>query len=704
MGCSSSRPAAKEKNPNLKTGIPKKRPADMENGLDVDGGEANNVKDLILKRSQQSMEGRANQTLVHNLVHDEFRRQITEVYDMAGGKLLGKGGFGTVQTVTHKQSRVKYALKAVELSRVKDEKSLDFFFREVEVMRSLDHPNICRLHAVYPTVDYLFMVMDLCEGGDLLTTYHFKSEQEAANIVLKVTSAVRYMHDRHIAHRDLKLDNILTDYTKDGTDVKVVDFGLSAHFEDFRLEHDIVGTWVYMAPEVISGSHFPRTCDMWSIGVISYLLLCGYPPFGGSSTAELKEQIQHGTYQFHYDAWSSISNTAKNFIKRLLVRNPQERMSAAEAQHHPWLNMSSLEKEGICDDAIENMKKFRQTNYLKKLALELVARSLDTEQIRQLEQCFVAMDKDGSGTISFEEFESVLSTHENLSAAEIKGMFEAANVDNGKELHFNDFLAATLGRRDLDERRLTLAFDRLDFDHSGKIDASDLKLIVGGDLEEEDVMSLMDEFDLNKDGSIDFEEFQLAMRKVDAPGAEFPVVRLATARASSMPNLELAAHLDHIQETLVLHQLPNGKRMTDGTPSSSFDETDTSVHDRRQIVSRASLVRCVSRLVDQTGNRQRRRTTIGISNPAAKVAVAKAAMQAEALKTGRKLAGSDTAGPDPLADFPGSSDSTQTSTATKFTAIDSVHPLAEEFEEPMPWGRHVSRAEEGSSLLTPPLQ
>ncbi|CAN0302370.1 unnamed protein product [Laminaria digitata] len=107
--------------------------------------------------------------------------------------------------------------QVVELSRVKDTKSLDFFFKEVDMMRQLDHPNICRLHAVYSTVEHLFMVMDLCLGGDLLTTYHFKSEQEAANIMLKVTNAVRYMHDRNIAHRNLKLDNIfLMDSTKEG--------------------------------------------------------------------------------------------------------------------------------------------------------------------------------------------------------------------------------------------------------------------------------------------------------------------------------------------------------------------------------------------------------------------------------------------------------------------------------------------------------
>ncbi|CAN0076719.1 unnamed protein product [Pylaiella littoralis] len=491
---------------------------------------------LILKKNQSSLEGRQNQSLVQNLVHDEFRRQITEVYDMNEGSLLGKGGFGTVQTVVHRQSGKKYALKAVELSRVKDEKSLEFFFREVEVMRKLDHPNICRLHAVYPTVEHLFMVMDLCEGGDLLTTYHFKSEQDAANIVLKVTNAVRYMHDRSIAHRDLKLDNILTNETKEGVDVQLVDFGLSAHFDDFKLEHDVVGTWVYMAPEVISGSHFPRTCDMWSIGVISYLLLCGYPPFGGSSTAELKENIQHGTYQFHHDAWSSISGKAKNFIKRLLVRNPQERMSAAEAQHHPWLNNHdpSGKEQKLSEGALANLVAFRTTNVLKRLALELVARSLDQEQIRNLEKEFAKMDRDGSGTISLEEFDRVLSSQADLSKADIHALFASVDVDNGNAVNFNEFLAATLERRELDERRLKLAFDRLDYDHSGTIDSTDLRNIVGSDLGQEGIDEIFTLFDLNRDGEIDFSEFKLAMRKADAP-----TVRLATYRPSSMPHIKV---------------------------------------------------------------------------------------------------------------------------------------------------------------------
>ncbi|CAM9623497.1 unnamed protein product, partial [Scytosiphon promiscuus] len=634
------------------------------------------------------------------------------------GSLLGKGGFGTVQTVVHKESGKKYALKAVELSRVKDEKSLDFFFREVEVMRKLDHPNICRLHAVYPTVEHLFMVMDLCEGGDLLTTYHFKSEQDAANIVLKVTNAVRYMHDRMIAHRDLKLDNILTDDTKEGGDVKLVDFGLSAHFQDFRLEHDVVGTWVYMAPEVISGSHFPRTCDMWSIGVIAYLLLCGYPPFGGSSTAELKEQIQHGTYQFHHDAWSSISGKAKNFIKRLLVRNPQERMSAAEAQHHPWLhnNDPHAKERNLSKQALANLVAFRKTNALKKLALELVARSLDHEQIRNLEKDFAKMDKDGSGTISFEEFDHVLSSQADLSREDIRSLFTSVDVDNGKELNFNEFLAATLERRQLDEMRLKLAFDRLDFDHSGTIDATDLRNIVGSDLGQEGIDAIFKEFDLNRDGEIDFGEFKLAMRKADAPG-----LRLATYRSSSMPHLNVnATSMVHLERTVIDAQKHRQAMMlqqhgTSGpTPEDSVDEgLDDSVqydddgsaggsgggYNRREAVMRASLVRCASKLIEKGPYR---RATLEVSDPATQKAARDAALQDSVLPP--RPSGS---GPDPLAIIQARrasdgataiSGETSSAGATQKVVDEwvSIPPHIE--EEPLPWGHGEQRVTAATSV------
>lgn len=632
-------------------------------------------KKLLRQKHQMSMEDRHNQTLVQNLVHDEFRRQISEVYDLSEGVSLGAGGFGKVQTVVHKQSGTKYALKVVELSRVKDAKSLDFFFKEVDMMRQLDHPNICRLHAVYSTVEHLFMVMDLCKGGDLLTTYHFKSEQEAANIMMKVTNAVRYMHDRSIAHRDLKLDNILMDSTKEGADVKLVDFGLSAHFTDFQLEHDVVGTWVYMAPEVISGNHFPRTCDMWGIGVIAYLLLCGYPPFGGSSTAELKDMIQHGTYQFHHEAWSSISNKAKNFIKRLLVRNPQERMSALEAQHHPWLNQKSLGtgEQKLSKAALSNLVTFRQTSNLKRLALELVARSLNSEQIRRLEQDFLKMDKDGSGTISFEEFESVLASQADLSREELRALFNSMDVDNGKELNFNEFLAATLERRKLDKRRLRLAFDRLDFDHSGTIDANDLKLIVGSDMGQEAIDKIFKEFDLNQDGEIDFNEFTTAMLKADPP-----VVRLATYRPSSMPHINASQSIKNLKKTIAdADQAGEDTSLNTSTTSGGETESDA--------VMRASLARCASKMMEDGALRNT------VPEPVTK--------RPMVLFTKKGVGGSSRqfrAGPSRLAHLISSQrSSTGTMGATKIE-VDAweARPMYVE-EEPEPWGEKVVTAATG---------
>ena len=197
-------------------------------------------QELTIDRSDR----RRGQTMLQNLIHEEYRRAISEVYDLSGGAQLGSGGFGTVQVVTHRLSGKQYALKTIELELVKDKQSFDFFMKEVEIMKQLDHPNIGRLQEVYQTPDYLFLVMDLYTGGNLLESYQFQSERAAAEIVSNITNAVRYCHDRHIAHRDLKLDNILFEHSGPGAEIKLVDFGLSCYFSEAQMEHDVVGTWV----------------------------------------------------------------------------------------------------------------------------------------------------------------------------------------------------------------------------------------------------------------------------------------------------------------------------------------------------------------------------------------------------------------------------------------------------------------------------
>mmetsp|Transcript_16678 Transcript_16678/g.23614 ORF Transcript_16678/g.23614 Transcript_16678/m.23614 type:complete len:718 (-) Transcript_16678:3-2156(-) len=583
-------------------------------------------------------ERRRQQTLLQNLVHEEYRKTITEVYEIGNGKQLGSGGFGTVQIVTRHATGKEFALKTVELDRVKDKKSFDFFIKEIEIMKNLDHPNIVRLQEVFHTPSYLFMIMDLCTGGNLLQSYKFKTEKAAANIIRCIVNAIRYCHDRGIAHRDLKLDNIVYEHNGSDAVVKLVDFGLSCYTSDYTLEHDVVGTWVCMAPEVIKGHHNPCACDMWSIGVIAYLLLCGYPPFTGQDKEKLKWQITHGTYKFHESSWGKISLLAKSFITRLLVRNPQERMTAAEAQHHPWL---SNDIKGIDSplpaEVAKSIIKFRDASLLKKLALKTVARAMEADQVLLLEREFEKADTRNAGLITMSDLKQLLKrsfvahgiSHEghvgqrrsitfrrsSISQDHLLSIFNALNVDHSGSLSLNDFIAASMSRRALDERRLRLAFDRLDFDHNGYISVDDLELVVGTGADHDELKKAISEFDSTGDGLITFEEFSAAMRCAEEVG----VLDMATMHRKSL-NIQLKNITRNDMRTLVEEttedkndsEESNEKRnntLLDHLSNISTDDTETKeteseTHDE---VHRASILRSAVLLKDAVhynGNRK----------------------------------------------------------------------------------------------------
>ncbi|CAM9511558.1 unnamed protein product [Chrysoparadoxa australica] len=440
--------------------------------------------------------------------------------------MLGKGGFGSVQVVTHRMSGEKYALKTVDLV-TKDAYSLGFFMKEVEIMKRIDHPGIVRLNEVYQTPEYLFLVMDLYDGGNLLESYTFRSEADCAKMMKKLVGAVRYCHDKGIAHRDLKLDNILLQKTTDekDPDIKLVDFGLSIQFDSaLKLENSTVGTWLYMAPEVIVGTHLPIACDMWSLGIIAYLLICGYPPFEGKTVDELKWQVKCGKYSFRDKYWGNISAIGKNFIKRLLVRNPQERMTAAEAQHHPWINDADVSTKPLPSEVVANLDAFKKTCLVKKLALSLMARTLEPQHLEQLSRDFRNMDLGDSGEVSLPDFRKVLkeSTKHHRSSnrlnMEAEMMFDSMDLNGAGKVCFNDFLAASLARRELDEGRLRVAFDRLDYDHDGYISIDDLELTCGSDSEDGKLSKALAEVDINGDGLVEFWEFARAMRVTNSVG------------------------------------------------------------------------------------------------------------------------------------------------------------------------------------------
>jgi len=262
------------------------------------------------------------------------RKTIKEEYDFA--EELGRGGFSIVVKAIKKDTKEVVAVKIIEKNQSEEE--LLLLQREIDILRKLNHKNIIALKDVYDEKDTIHLVMELVQGGELfdqIVSRGTYSEADAANIIRQILEAVAYMHDNGIAHRDLKPENLLCSGDEHNT-IKVTDFGLSKDFSSASLRTSC-GTPDYVAPEVLKGQPYDNTVDIWSIGVITYILLCGFPPFYGNTDQQIFEKILRVDYDFPSPDWDSISAEAKQFIKSILVPEPSKRPSAVEALEMDWI-------------------------------------------------------------------------------------------------------------------------------------------------------------------------------------------------------------------------------------------------------------------------------------------------------------------------------------------------------------------------------
>lgn len=222
----------------------------------------------------------------------------------------------------------------------KNEKLFKVANREISIMRILDHPNIIKLHEIYEDEKYLSLVLEYCSGGDLfeyLFERHHLCEEEAAHILHNILTALEYLHCQHICHRDLKLQNFMFDKKGSEAVLKLIDFGLSAQYSSEEgTFKTIVGSPLYIAPEILSKKPYDYTCDTWSVGVIFYLLLAGTPPFLGETNREVFQNICKGNYDIEKGIWQSISSEAKDLLKSFLKVDSKQRITCHAAMKHKW--------------------------------------------------------------------------------------------------------------------------------------------------------------------------------------------------------------------------------------------------------------------------------------------------------------------------------------------------------------------------------
>jgi len=276
---------------------------------------------------------------------EEEADALTKKYEIK--KELGRGAFSVVKLGVNKKTKEKVAIKIINRNDVGQdyEKNLRM---EMEILKKVHHENIIALLEMIEAGNKLYFVMELVTGGELFDRIVEKgsySEEDARVLVKKIVSAIDYLHKLGIAHRDLKPENLLVKSIQNDTEVKIADFGLSKIIDKEKLMQTACGTPGYVAPEVLNAEGYDKEVDMWSIGVITYILLCGFPPFYSESVPEVFEQIMKAEYDYPEEYWEDISAEAKNFIDSLLVVDVSKRLTAEQSLEHPWLKGKKKDKK-----------------------------------------------------------------------------------------------------------------------------------------------------------------------------------------------------------------------------------------------------------------------------------------------------------------------------------------------------------------------
>lgn len=382
----------------------------------------------------------------------------------------------------------------------------------------MDHPNIIKFHDVCEGPRHIHIITELCTGGELfdriIARGHF-SEADAATLIRKILSAVAHCHDRGICHRDLKPENCLFATNAEDADLKVIDFGLSCMDDSVtggNVMKTRVGSIYYVAPEVLKG-RYDKSCDLWSIGVIVYILLCGYPPFYGDTDSDVFDAVMSGKFEFDTAEWSAVSDAAKGFIIDLLVVDPTKRLTAHEALRHPWLSGGApLTQIGLSSDILSSLKRFTGHNKLKKAALEVIADQMTENDLAELKQQFMSIDKDGNGVITMAELaQAVGCIGHGVMTEEVLQMLQGVDVDGDGLIDYPEFLAATVRRNVVNKQEhLINAFNYFDTRKQGVITKADLVQFMKS---EEQAEEILNEIDINGDGQISFEEFLIMMER-----------------------------------------------------------------------------------------------------------------------------------------------------------------------------------------------
>ena len=417
------------------------------------------------------------------MVPSSLQKDIRKFYKFKEG-ILGGGNFGTVRKAYRKaddkNNREYYAIKSIPKKNL-TEKDFTNLIKEVNIISGLSHPNIIKFYETYHDQHFFHLVMELCEGRDSYNQIVKKEkceEKKVVSLITKVLLAIAHCHSRGVTHRDLKPENILFENHSPDAEIKIIDFGLSRKYsKDIKL-HSVLGTPYYVAPEVLKGN-YDQKCDIWSIGAMTYLLLCGKPPFNGNSDQEIFDKILYSEVKFDLPLWNNVSNNAKSFVKLCLEKNRAKRPSAIKALDHPWFTNvlnATHRLPNLKPDILISIKKFNIKQKFKQMIIKHLLTSIKKDEIKVYKNAFFAIDFFHNGCIEKPELKKAFKLKKiEITDEEINHLFKILDQTLKGAIDYSEFLMAGVDRTKLlTNEKLNKVFNYFDINKSGSIENQDL--------------------------------------------------------------------------------------------------------------------------------------------------------------------------------------------------------------------------------------
>ncbi|GMH74892.1 hypothetical protein TrST_g665 [Triparma strigata] len=450
---------------------------------------------------------------------------LSSTYEVS--KQIGLGSMGEVSIVQKKSDSgslrnlsVKdtslYACKTVAMLRMSSPQITEFK-NEIEILRDLDHPNIVQLYECFIHQHKIYLIMDLCKGGDI--GERVLNEIDTSNVIRQIFEALQYLHLRRVAHRDLKLENVM--FVGDGIKIKLIDFGLSERYVQSSKMKKACGTIYTASPEVITGQTYTTQTDVWSAGVCLWCLLVGEVPFlkemEDLQVPEKVEKLKKAQYTFKDPKWTQISSAGRSLISYCLRAHPGSRYTSKECLSHindKWIpsltspppspSKPKTGRKRINSVMLRSFENFSNSGALKKKILMTMAYTMEKSGLEDLDRTFSDIDVNNEGTISVQELRSAIKDKNmKYGDVEVDNLFKGLDYDHSGQIHYKEFLAAAMESQNMiTAERLLETFDRMDEDNSGCISRENLRSMLGKDWDE----SAEEEMFQGKDG-IDFDTF-----------------------------------------------------------------------------------------------------------------------------------------------------------------------------------------------------